>query len=81
MAWDFSEYTDAQLATLAAAVQAKLLDLVTGPKSGSLDGGTFSEMSLSQLETLQKAVNAELRARGVGDLDDDFMAAEFEEAS
>lgn len=80
--WDFSEYDDAELATLSASVKAKLIDLTVGPKSGSLDGGAFSEMPLSELKSLQAAVNAEERARGANpDIDDDFIATEFEEAS
>ena len=77
--WDFSEYTTAQLATLQTNIQAKLNDLLTGSKSGSLDGAAFSEMSLSELQSLQSAVNAELRSRG-STIDDDFMAVEFETA-
>lgn len=79
MAWDFSELSDAELATLKTNILAKLNGLLTGSKSGALDGMAFSEMSLDELMGVQEAVNMEQRLRS--DTTGDMIGAEFEEAS
>ena len=77
--WDFSEYTDAELAAVRTAANAQLLVLLGGPKSGAQDGAAFTEMSLGELREVQAAVNAEERQRA--ETPGGFLAVEFEDAS
>jgi len=77
--WNFSQYTDAELASVRAAALAQLLVLLGGPKSGSQDGAAFSEMSLAELKEVQGAIDAEERQRA--EVPGGFLAAEFEDPS